>query len=465
MANNIVQHRRGTTEEWKKLDLVPFEGELVIEECADGTCKCKIGNGISKFSELAYLSDPLNAKAIDLLTEQHQEDIISIVDKLTTLKDDLKTDLKCLETNTETRINALFVDKLRLDVNTLVSNVEQLENTVEAAKIVSTDKFKKLEEDLVELHNIVLELPVDSSINESIESASQSILTQVDEKIKTEKENYQTAATKIHAKIESDLIDLRNDLTALRSTFSVQLVEFQDNLSTLLDTKLNNTIPALDARIDALEVGLDEQETRLLSKIQEIYLKIDKNYGAQIANLQELLTQLDKETETSIFEISEGLKDLDHSVSKRFNTFKADIHEVHNICEDALSKLAQVRTENELWHIALNGSIRSINDCMETLNTNHDALVQDITEIKAKLELLPTNSELGSLQDRLEEHILNHESIGILTDITAEDIYNWRSFSSAFSESAKKALYVSDTAELCVGIDSLESVVLDCGTA
>ena len=31
MAYNIVKHRRGTTREWLEVDLIPEEGELVIE--------------------------------------------------------------------------------------------------------------------------------------------------------------------------------------------------------------------------------------------------------------------------------------------------------------------------------------------------------------------------------------------------------------------------------------------------
>lgn len=465
MANNIVQHRRGTTADWLELDLVPYEGELVIEECDDGTCKCKIGNGSSKFSELSYLSDPLNAAALDLLTKQHQTDITSIADKLAKLKDELRTDLKSLESNTETKINALFVDELRLSLDTLVSDLEQLENTVETINSTSVDKLNKLEEDLSELHSIVLELPVDSSINENIERASQEILEDVDERIQTEKANYETKASEIHASIEKDLIELRNDLTELRSTFSVQFIELQDNLSTLIDTKLNNSIPVLDSRIDTLEADLEAQEASLLLKIQEIYSKINKNYGAQITSLQELLEQLDKETETAIFELSEGLEDLAHSVSKRFDSFKAEVHEVQGLCEDSLSKLAQVRTENELWHLALNNTISNLNNCVEDLNTKYEGLSQDNAEIKAQLKHMPTNSDLDKVRSRLEEHLLNHEGIGILADITSEDIYKWRTFSSAFSESSKKTLYVSDNDELCAGIDLLESVVLDCGTA
>ena len=64
----IVKHRRGTTQEWHELNLhvIPEAGELIIEECADGTRKCKIGTGSKRFSELPYIDDKVRA---DLLLE------------------------------------------------------------------------------------------------------------------------------------------------------------------------------------------------------------------------------------------------------------------------------------------------------------------------------------------------------------------------------------------------------------
>lgn len=56
MANNklIVQHRRGTAEQWESSGIVPYDGEIVIEECADGTFKTKIGDGVNTFPNLPY---------------------------------------------------------------------------------------------------------------------------------------------------------------------------------------------------------------------------------------------------------------------------------------------------------------------------------------------------------------------------------------------------------------------------
>ena len=54
----IIKHRRKTTEEWATTysSLIPYDGELVIEKCADGTEKAKIGDGVNTFSGLNYVS-------------------------------------------------------------------------------------------------------------------------------------------------------------------------------------------------------------------------------------------------------------------------------------------------------------------------------------------------------------------------------------------------------------------------
>ena len=62
----IVKHRRGTTQEWHELNLhvIPEAGELIIEECKDGTRRCKIGTGFNRFSELPYIDDKTRSELL-----------------------------------------------------------------------------------------------------------------------------------------------------------------------------------------------------------------------------------------------------------------------------------------------------------------------------------------------------------------------------------------------------------------
>lgn len=69
MAKFITQHRRGTTSEWQNSLVKPAVGELVIEECSDGQNKLKIGDGVSRFSELRYVDSELETK-LNLANQQ-----------------------------------------------------------------------------------------------------------------------------------------------------------------------------------------------------------------------------------------------------------------------------------------------------------------------------------------------------------------------------------------------------------
>lgn len=57
MAKYLVQHRRGTAEQWAaEGTLIPREGEIVIEiDAVNSLHKLKIGDGIHTYNELAYL--------------------------------------------------------------------------------------------------------------------------------------------------------------------------------------------------------------------------------------------------------------------------------------------------------------------------------------------------------------------------------------------------------------------------
>ena len=66
MAKFIVQHRRGDTEQWLATDIIPKDGELIIEHTMDDTYKLKIGDGKNTFASLPYVTSGCT-KAVTLL--------------------------------------------------------------------------------------------------------------------------------------------------------------------------------------------------------------------------------------------------------------------------------------------------------------------------------------------------------------------------------------------------------------
>ena len=59
MAKFITKHRRGTTDEWDKSNVILEDGEIVVEECPNGSTKLKIGDGIRTFRDLDYVTGDL----------------------------------------------------------------------------------------------------------------------------------------------------------------------------------------------------------------------------------------------------------------------------------------------------------------------------------------------------------------------------------------------------------------------
>lgn len=66
------QHLRGTTEKWLLSTIIPLDGELIIEERADGSYEIKVGDGIHTFVDLPYASKEAITKA-DLCAELQVE--------------------------------------------------------------------------------------------------------------------------------------------------------------------------------------------------------------------------------------------------------------------------------------------------------------------------------------------------------------------------------------------------------
>lgn len=78
MQETIIKHRRGTTEEWAQFDLLIQEGEIVIEECSDGSKIIKIGDGEHKYSELPSFTERMIVKDLILKSPSGKKFIINI---------------------------------------------------------------------------------------------------------------------------------------------------------------------------------------------------------------------------------------------------------------------------------------------------------------------------------------------------------------------------------------------------
>ena len=135
MPFSILQHRRGTTQEWQELDLIPKDGELVIEECLDGTRKCKIGNGKTRFSKLPYIAD--YAKNELLLEINKLENLITETQQDTLNKAQVEID----------KLDEAFGKRLSSNMKAILDKVIDFnENTLKEAKIFTQENQNRLTE-------------------------------------------------------------------------------------------------------------------------------------------------------------------------------------------------------------------------------------------------------------------------------------------------------------------------------
>lgn len=94
----IVKHRRGTTKEWLESNIMPEAGELVIEDCDNGTRRAKFGTGYQLFAELPYIDDAL--------WEEIAQTKVDIDNKITKIDDKFSGALSTAVSSIETQLAA-----------------------------------------------------------------------------------------------------------------------------------------------------------------------------------------------------------------------------------------------------------------------------------------------------------------------------------------------------------------------
>jgi hypothetical protein len=69
--NKSIRHLRGTESEWAANDLIIPEGEIALLKTGTGRIKAKIGDGISRFSELPSIDGDPHRPDTDTIDMKH----------------------------------------------------------------------------------------------------------------------------------------------------------------------------------------------------------------------------------------------------------------------------------------------------------------------------------------------------------------------------------------------------------
>lgn len=254
MAYNILKHRRGTTQEWLDTEIVPEEGELIVEECLNGSYKCKIGNGRNKFSELSYVDEETRAALLEkfyILESTFNKKINNIAEQQNTQLTQIKQEVwqqisKAEESLVDSFKSAddLLFDKITQETDIKISDIQNktdftITNTVENLKTDLTETTKQIVEDV----NSNLEV-LDSKIIDLSETLDLSI-SETDKKIDANL-----------AYVDSKALEVKKDIEELDQKINdtkTSIIDVIDTEFKVLDNKFTIEIDALNTKQEDLK--------------------------------------------------------------------------------------------------------------------------------------------------------------------------------------------------------------------
>lgn len=424
----IVKHRRGTTQEWQEVDLIPEDGELVIEECDDGTRRCKIGTGYTRFSELPYIDDKTRA---DLLVE-----INSVKTYLNTISTSFgksfSAEFEAIENelNTiKTKCNELTTDyiakdsdlKTVLDKN-LSDAITQLEEEI-ASVIGYSDKIKAGLQ--IELANIGAQISV---LETSLTSTSTKLANDFSDKYNELTTDYTAKDTELKAILDKNLADAVEHLEDEISTISGQSEESQSSLQTELSE--------ITTQINDLEKDFTTALTNLEQDIGERYNELTTDYIARDANLsnsfdQKLINAVDS-LNSDITAIADDSKQTKTDLQTKITGIETQLADIEKTFNSALTNsINTTRDELMVDYTAKDAALKTILEqnlanAVESLNDNIVDITDRSEQIKTDLQIKIANIEaqLAVIEETFNNALtssINSARAEITADYTAKD--------------------------------------------
>lgn len=268
----IVKHRRGTTSEWQEvnLDLIPEAGELVIEECIDGTRKCKIGTGYTRFSELPYIDDKARADLLAEIAEAKKYCKNTIADTNAELLAELGT-LEAELTSIEVKCYALEKDYITRDADirailekAIDDVAKQLASELAAVSKGSSDAKNTLQSELarIETRVALAEEQFKADLDEYADNFEAQLVEQTDDYINKDTEvrtdltrsiagavsTLTADYTNKYNEVKSDIEDLDNQVSSNTAKISAATNRINSLIVPDLGSALVNATEVIDIR-------------------------------------------------------------------------------------------------------------------------------------------------------------------------------------------------------------------------
>lgn len=441
MAYNILKHRRGTTQEWLETDVIPEDGELIIEECKDGSRKCKLGDGHTKFLMLPYMDDKVRIdllKKIDSITANFNSE-------LNATKSSLSERIVELDDTLSTAISRSADDLL----NSISAQGDKLYSTITAEVSGDLSKLKSdLKTDIKQVNNrldseiLETETELKAEFAETVDKLTSDFSKAIDElseqtstKFVQNNEEFNNILADERSERVSQVTLLKDDLKKVKTTL--------DDTKQVLTTKIDTAVNALDAKfsdriddnhsevtveiaslsddLEATKVAINKTTTDLSSKITSITSSLaaakqsftnelveeTKNRTVQDSILTKKLEELGNKTQSSIDDLTIDLTKSSEALHA------ADALITENLLKETSERKSQVATltkdAKELKNNIVGSIQPSINHIKEELEVSkliHEQHSSDIEQVQTRLE-----EAITSFDNALEDHTNNFDTL------------------------------------------------------
>lgn len=378
MAYSILKHRRGTTQEWLDIDLVPEEGELVIEECQDGLCRCKIGDGINKFSKLPYIDDYTKKQLINQLATIE----VSLTRKLNDLNTSQQEKMQLLQQTIEQYV---------------LSNNEILTNNFDT----------KLDDSLSE---------TSAEIFKTIEQLKKDIIGSTTKELAILSNNIsdtkETLSSELHQNVDSlnkniEIVD--NNLKQVITQKSVELEQKLDESVVDLNTKINDAFLAADKKI--------------LSTKKELDMSLADNLSTLNKQLSQKVEELSYNTKEDIIQLDTRLEDFGNKLSTELTKLELDIDKKVKVDKELLISDYSTKIEavnNHLCKLVEDSSDNS-EELLEKTKIFLESLIAS-NKVKHENNIKELAEELKSVDNTITEKLMQHiqQNIQDISDLLSK---------------------------------------------
>jgi chromosome segregation ATPase len=459
---NIVQHRRGTTEEWEASLVIPAAGELIIEECSNNSRKCKIGDGIHTFSDLGYVDVGLDGEVkkeiFDTLSSSNAAMSIR-VEALEAINHN-HNNKQLLDTYTQTntdladavvkRHEHIFTDE---DVEDAISKKhvhtfnEQALNEVTLKKIaawdasetnakiyadsLANDCAEKIHEhkitDISELGNILKSNADNIQENLDRQSKIEVAISDINDQIDNLDDSINSNKTKIKL-LQTDSTADRKSIVKLQEQTSHISTDLNDVLSIVNDEdKGNNSLSErITANVNEL-VTLKESNKTDLTNINN-YLNI--NLKPTITSLAGRTTALEKLSDENKSAVELNFNSIKELIEAR-DALSAAINSVETILaaenpsDEANNAIQEIRLQLESKQTSINDLYENHNILCGELYEHYNTLTKEQNSTKEAIGKLSTkiDSTTSGIQgDLAAQQAISENTINLL-NIYVRNIY------------------------------------------